>query len=131
MEICLDTSIIIDLLRKKEKTVKQLLRLEFTPAITAVTVAELYMGERKDEKLDLVLKRLKFYPLDYESSRLAGKIYRALKKRGELIEFRDILIAAICIKHGIPLLTKNTKHFKRLEEYGLTVTTPEKLAAHT
>lgn len=74
MEICLDTSIVIDPLRKKEKTVKQLLRLEFTPAITAVTVAELYMGERKDEKLDLVLRRLKFYPKYFESSRLAGKI---------------------------------------------------------
>ena len=102
MEICPDTSTTTDQLRKKEKIVKQLLKLEFTPAVTAVTVAKLYVGQRKDEKLELVLKRLKFYPLDFESSRLAGKIYKALKKRGKPIDFEDILIAAICIRQGIP-----------------------------
>ncbi len=131
MEVCLDTNIVIDLLRRREKTVKQLLKLELTPAITAITVAELYMGEKKEEKLDLVLRRLKFYPLDFESSRLAGKIYRTLKKRGELIDFRDILVGAICIRYGVPLITKNLKHFKRLKEFGLAVISLEELVKHS
>ena len=126
MEICLDTSVMIDLLRGGDITEK-LLKLEFIPAVTAVTVAELYMGERGEEKLDLVLRRLKFYPLDLESSRLAGKIYKVLRRKGELIEFRDILIGAICIRHGIPLITKNVKHFKRLEEFGLAIISLDEL----
>ena len=127
MEVCLDTSIIIDLLRKREKITKKLLELEVVPTLTAITVTELYMGEKKGEKLDLILKRLKFYPLDFESSRLAGKIYKTLRRRGELVEFRDILIGAICIRYGVPLMTKNVKHFKRLEEFGLTVISLEEL----
>ncbi len=127
MEICLDTGIIIDILRKRDRTVKQLLKLEFVPAVTAVTVAELYMGERKGERLDLVLRRLKFYPLDFESSRLAGKIYKILRMKGRLVDFRDILVGAICIRYGVPLVTRNLKHFKRLEEFGLVIMSPEDL----
>ncbi|RLE96119.1 MAG: type II toxin-antitoxin system VapC family toxin [Thermoprotei archaeon] len=103
--------------------------MEFVPAVTAVTVAELYMGERGGEKLDLVLRRLKFYPLDFESARLAGKIYRALRRRGEPIDFRDVLTGAICIRQGVPLVTRNVRHFKRLEELGLAVMSIEELSS--
>jgi len=121
----------IDLLRGRREVVERLRGLELVPAVTAVTVAELYMGERAGEKLDLVLRRFKFYPLDFESARLAGKIYRILRGRGELVEFRDILIGAVCIRHGLPLVTRNVRHFKKLEEFGLTVINPEELAERT
>ncbi len=127
MEVCLDTDVLIDLLRGRREVAEKLRKLEFVPAVTAVTVAELYMGERGEEKLDLVLRKLKFYPLDFVSSRLAGKIHKILRRRGELIEFRDILIGAICIRYGVPLVTRNVKHFKRLEEFGLAIISLEEL----
>ncbi len=129
MEVCLDTDVLIDLLRGRREVVERLRGLEFVPAVTAVTVAELYMGERGGEKLDLILRRLKFYPLDFESARLAGKIYRALRRRGEPIDFRDVLTGAICIRQGVPLVTRNVRHFKRLEEFGLAVMSIEELSS--
>lgn len=31
-----------------------------------------------------------------------------------MIEFRDIFIAATCIVNGLPIVTLNKKHFKRI-----------------
>lgn len=49
----------------------------------------------------------------------ASEIWKELKKSGKLIEERDILIASVAIAKGFKLLTRNVKHFKRLEEFGL------------
>ncbi|ALM76376.1 ribonuclease VapC1 [Thermococcus barophilus] len=47
------------------------------------------------------------------------KLYRALKRNGELIEDADLLIAATAIAKGYTLWTRNIKHFERLEKFGL------------
>lgn len=119
MEICLDTDIVVDILRRREDVIEELKKISFTPAITAITVTELFMGERRGENLELLLREMKFYPLDFEAAVIAGKIYKELKKKGKLIDFRDLLIGAICIKFNLPLMTRNTRHFKRLTMYGL------------
>ena len=41
------------------------------------------------------------------------------KRRGELIDERDLLIAATAIALGIPLKTRNVAHYQRLTRYGL------------
>lgn len=47
------------------------------------------------------------------------KLYRALKRNGELIEDADLLIAATAIAKGYVLWTGNVKHFEHLEKFGL------------
>ena len=39
--------------------------------------------------------------------------------KGMEVEFRDIMIASICINRDIPLLKNNKKHFERLKGEGL------------
>ena len=39
------------------------------------------------------------------------------------IGVKDILIAAICIEHDVPLVTSNLRHFERIPD--LTVLSPE------
>ena len=56
---------------------------------------------------------------DNEVLTKAGEIWIELKKSGELIDDRDVLIASVAITKNIPLLTRNVKHFKRLERFGL------------
>jgi hypothetical protein len=53
--------------------------------------------------------------------KVASKIYAELRKKGEIIEDPDLLIASICIANNLPLITHNKKHFKRLEKFGLKV----------
>ncbi len=122
MEICLDTSILIDILRKYKPTIEILRGKKFRPVITTINVMELYMGEKEREKLDLFIHRFrKILPLDLYSARLAGRMYKILKKKGMQINIRDIAIGAICIKNNIPILTKDVDDFRRLEDFGLSI----------
>ena len=56
---------------------------------------------------------------DNEILEKAAEIWRALRRRGALIEDRDLIIGATAIAKGLPLLTGNVKHFKRLREFRL------------
>jgi len=56
----------------------------------------------------------------YNSSlKVASTIYSDLRKRGELIEDPNLLIASICIANDLSLMTGNKKRFERLKRYGL------------
>ena len=86
--------------------------------ITSITVFEFALGDSFNENKN----RLDYYmviPFNKEDWLLAAKILKELKKLGEEIEFRDVMIGAICITNNIPLKTNNLKHFERLKEYGL------------
>jgi len=50
-----------------------------------------------------------------ESSKHAGKILADLEKKGEIIDFRDVLIASIAITTDTTLFTRNISHFERIE----------------
>lgn len=47
------------------------------------------------------------------------EIFRDLKDRGELIGGNDLWIAAIALRFGMPLVTRNVEHFSRVN--GLVV----------
>ncbi len=49
----------------------------------------------------------------------ASEIWIELRRIGELIDERDILIASVAISKNFKLLTRNVKHFKRLGRFGL------------
>ena len=46
-------------------------------------------------------------------------ILRDLKKKGKLLDIRDVFVGSICIARDLPLLTYNSRHFNRLKDYGL------------
>jgi len=54
-----------------------------------------------------------------EISLEASQIYIALKINNNIIEFRDIFIAATAIEHNLPLATLNKKHFIKIEQLEL------------
>lgn len=50
-----------------------------------------------------------------------GRIYRHLKDNGQLIGSNDLWIAATAVVHGMPVVTRNAAHFRRVP--GLEVET--------
>jgi len=46
----------------------------------------------------------------------AAEIYHRLRTSNQMIEFRDIFIAAICLVNDLPIATLNKKHFKRIDD---------------
>jgi len=116
-----DTGIVIEHLRAKDKlnTTFSSIPDNLPVFITTVSLFELMMGATSKEKLyDIKFLVDDLEVLDFEShaAEKASEIFCTLKTRNQLIEFRDIFIAAVCITNNLPLLTLNKKHFTRVEE---------------
>lgn len=108
----LDTAMVIDIMENNN----------YTPAIISpITLLEVLRGI--DDKKRLTAKQLleeSFSVLNLDNSIIEAycKIYRKLKKDGDLLPDADLLIAATAIAHDLTLETKDT-HFLRLKPLGL------------
>ena len=121
--ICLDTNVIIDILRGDQETVNKINELERSNmlATTFINLFELYSGvflsSKKEEnfnKIENFLPKLILINLSHLSTLIGGQINANLKTRGQIVESRDLLIASITIAEGFALLTKNKKHFENI-----------------
>ncbi len=54
--------------------------------------------------------------LSPEAVQQAGEIQARLEKKGEMTDFRDILIGCVALREGFSLKTYNLKHFSRIPE---------------
>ena len=125
-KLLIDTSIIIDFLRKKNKSKAIFWEYiqNYDCYISTITHFELFCGansELKRAELNIILNHLTIVEFDKETSLKSAEIFINLKKRNNLIEFRDIFIASTAIMLKIPLSTLNIKHFNRIEELDLLV----------
>jgi len=69
---------------------------------------------------DALCRRLYVGSMTIAEWSTAAKIYADLRRQGTLIEDADIFIAAFCLVGGYSLVTRNVKHFIRIE--GLKIT---------
>jgi len=121
--ILIDTSILIDHLRKKRKDKTQFFELakHYECTISSITKFEFSIGASPNnlqftEKLLAILPVLSF---DSVCAQIAADIYRDLKSKNQLISLPDIFIAATAIANDLPLQTLNRKHFERVERVKL------------
>lgn len=122
--ILLDTSILIDFFRKTNKSNSVLLSLVkkgYSFALSAITTYEIYCGvsSAQNEYWDTFLSKTMIFSFDMDVSVVAASIYKELKKKRNLIDTADLLIASTAIAHNIPLATLNRKHFERIEKLAL------------
>lgn len=120
----IDTGIFIEHLRAKDKTQTTLYKLaeKENLCISAVSLYELYMGATSSEKIkdvEQLTGGLNILPFDEHVAAAAAKIFLQLKRNNQLIEFRDIFIAATCIANELPIATLNKKHFKRVDDLNI------------
>lgn len=119
--VCIDTSVIIDYYRKKNKSKTLFFELTKTYSIfvvSAITEYEIFIGNLNTEQEKFwtdFFERIIVLPLDSETVKFAVEIYRQLKSKNKLIDIPDILIAASAIKNNVSFATLNKKHFERIE----------------
>ena len=117
--ILLDSSVLIDFFRKKNKsktTFYRLLGSYQSFAISTVTYYEIGIGS-KPEDLDFwnqMFRNFIIMPFDLEAAKTAIEIRNALKQTSYNLDFADLQIASIAISRNLPLSTLNVKHFKHV-----------------
>ncbi|MFP3202521.1 MAG: type II toxin-antitoxin system VapC family toxin [Sulfolobus sp.] len=115
--ICLDTDVLIDAF----KTDVRKFSGYYTTCINLYEFLRgvAFIGKDVEKFKNWIEVNLNIVCLDNSSLKVASIIYSDLRKRGELIEDPDLLIASICIANDLSLMTGNKKHFERLKRYGL------------
>ena len=113
-KLLIDTSVIIDFLRRKDKGNSLFYRLAGEDlAISVVTHTELFSGKSVWERPDIrkiikdVLSGVNILPFTLEISEKAGY----LKAKNSKSSLLDAIIAATSISHGLELVTLNIKDF--------------------
>ncbi len=128
--VLVDTDVLIDYFSGVNPSAEAVAGLieEDRLAITSLTLFELACGAQTPDELhdlELLTQAAHLVGLDGPAALRAGAIYRELKKRGQLLEPIHILIAGCCLASGLPFLTRNIGHFRRIP--GLVLLQPEEI----
>ncbi len=124
--VCLDTSILVPLLRKEEEALGNL-RHEADKgsrvSTTVISLCELYAGAYASQnpvkelrKVEELISRLEVFELTKEASRKYGELLNSAAMRTHPIGDFDLIIAAIAISTGEGLVTRNPEHFGRVPD---------------
>lgn len=120
--ICLDSDFIIDAMHGKKDAASFLLGNEEKAifAITIISLFELYRGAfGSSEKGDIfavdnLKNKFEILNLSGESVKMAGEVMAELRKRGDVIDFKDLFIGTIAVVNGFAVKTNNIKHFIKI-----------------
>ena len=114
--LLLDTDVLIDFLQGQPQVVQLLEDTDYESYLSAVSVAELYVGVRdgrEREVLDQLVGLLRTIEISTEIARQAG-LWRREYGKSHGTGIIDALIAACADASQIPLATLNVKHFPML-----------------
>ena len=135
MVIFIDTSIFIDLLRKRQSVHQSTFSTVFLRVMKVLHLQLQWLnsvGAHLSIKPDAIEKTLEILSLVYvinlddKITFRGGAIYSELVRSGLSIELNDCLIAATCLSVGIAeVVTRNVDHFDRI--CGIRAVTPEGL----
>jgi tRNA(fMet)-specific endonuclease VapC len=127
MGLIFDTSEFIWAERRGQKVTELLRNIANTESvgISAITVAELQHGVRRAttdgqrnariQFLDSVEDAFPVYPLSAEIAKLLGNLDAELAMRGEMLDLADLIVAATALALNYSVVTRNTKHFSRVQ----------------
>ena len=116
MRLLLDTSVLIDALRnrnRRRELLAELIRAGHDLTTSALNVAEIYAGMRSGEetRTENFINELECYELTRETAEVAGKLKNHWARKGRTLALADVIIAAIALENGCVLMTDNRKDF--------------------
>jgi predicted nucleic acid-binding protein len=117
----LDSDSLINFLNGDKKMVEAVYKIHKKGIATSVIcLAEVLEGlytlsdKRKTGEFEKFISAVEVFPVDETTAREFARIRKALRKKGQLIDNFDLLIAATCLAHDLTLVTGNLTHFKRI-----------------
>lgn len=124
--VLLDTSVLIDNFRKKDRERSLLVQLtdRFDGfCISSVTEFEIYTGATGTQ-LDFwrnVLQEINVLPFDSPAAHTAVSILNQIKAKRKTIDKADLFIAATALSNNLPIATLNRRHFECIDGLDLIV----------
>lgn len=124
MKFLLDTTVVTDFARGVAAV---LTRVKATPrtlaAVSTVTVMEVECGLRlnpaRARKIEPVIRELfqdiLVLPYERQDAHATAAVRAALARRGTPIGPYDIMIAGTALRHGLVMVTSNSREFKRID----------------
>lgn len=132
MIYCLDTNIIIAVMRKKPQVINALKNKNVEDlCVSDIVRAELYLGCLKSDrpnqeraKVDHIIDPIQWIPFSGDAAEHYASIRNELERTGSIIGPNDLLIAATARSIGATMVTANTREFRRVsglvvEDWGL------------
>lgn len=123
-DILIDTDIVIDYLRSRNKSSTSLVQMfdQYTLLLSSITEFELFLGARTEqhvEDLRMLFDEIEVLPFDFGCGRIASDIWKDIQDQHQHAEIKDIFIASIAIRNNIRLCTFNKKHFNATKDVRL------------
>ncbi len=113
-----DTDVLIWYMRGNEKAKRAIINLKGF-SISVVTYIELVQGLRNKEELNVLRNSLKQWNADiiYINEEISTKAMFLVEQYylSHSIQLADALIGTTSVINGLPLLTSNTKHYKKIK----------------
>lgn len=120
-KIIVDTSVVIDYLRQKDKT-QTIFHQVFSmarnkPVLPSTVISELWAGKSMDNEKtkSFVNKLIKTCETLFPNLNTAKKTGLILRNTSYEISFQDAQIAAFALENNLPVLTTNKKDFTKIK----------------
>jgi predicted nucleic acid-binding protein len=118
-EVLVDTSVWIEFFRSKQGAAGDILDelLDKDKAvICGIVEMEIFQGLKKHEMSDVqsILPLLSYVEITRADFIAAGRLWKALREHGNTIPSTDCMIAAVCLRCDLTLLSLDA-HFKKID----------------
>jgi len=77
------------------------------------------LGQHRIEELHIRLTGLHLLSIDYQVCATYAAVKSQLRAAGRILTDNDLWIAAFALRHSVPLVSNNRRHFERIS--GLTL----------
>ena len=120
-KILADTSILIDLQKGEEQTIKPFEKYKDNISISRITACEFIYGSKNSKEKKINKDFLEALDTIEINEKISEYTYSLLDKYGLGMKFgiSDALIASTSIIENLQFWTLNTRHFKRIKELKL------------
>ncbi len=112
--ICLDTNVLIEVLKNNSQTIEQVSSFKQPLAISSITAMELIIGARnkkESKQIEQFIANFEMLLINENISTISNKLIVSFAK-SHTLDIPDALIAASCLHYNCQLFTYNTKDFQ-------------------
>ena len=89
-------------------------RLFVTPTIAGELAAGTSLADRA--RWETFLSPFRVLPITADVSWEYGRAFRYLQDNGAMIGGNDLWVAATAVAHGVPVVTRNARHYRRVPD---------------